>query len=97
MSKQDWHLEKKIQIGTLIGVIIYTITAVWYASALNSRVGAIELKQENGRNSFERLVKLETNQENLKETLKDALNEMRGSINRIDTNVQKLTEIKEHK
>ncbi len=97
MAKQDWHLDKKIQIGTLVGVIIYTITAVWYASALNSRVGAIEARQQNGVGAFERIVKLETNQDNLKETFKDALNEMRGSINRIDSNVQKLTEAKEHK
>ena len=97
MAKQDWHLDKKIQIGTLIGVIIYTITAVWYASALNSRVGTIETRQQNGAGAFERIVKLETNQENLKETLKDAINEMRNSIVRIDTNVQKLTEMKERK
>lgn len=91
---QSWHIGKEVQIGTLIGVIIYTITAVWYASALNSRVGAIETKQQTGITAFERLIKVETNQDNLKETLKDALEEMRTSINKIDANVQKLADKK---
>ncbi len=97
MAKQDWHLEKKVQISALIGIFIYTGSAIWFAARLDTRVGAIEARQQNGISSFERLIKLETNQDNLKETLKDALNEMRGSINRIDTNVQKLTETKERK
>lgn len=95
VTYERFQLDKKIPIATLILIAIYTASAIWYASSLNSRVGAIETKQQNGINSFERLIKLETNQDNLKETLKDALNEMRGSINRIDTNVQKLTEKKE--
>jgi hypothetical protein len=91
MAKQDWHLDKKVQITTFI---IYTGTAIWFAGRLDSRVGTIESRQAMGVTAFERLVKLETNQDNLKETLKDALSEMRTSINKIDANVQKLADKK---
>ncbi len=96
MAKDDWHLEKKVQIGALVGIFIYTGSAIWFASSLNSRVGGLESNKQNNIGAFERLIKLETNQDNLKETLKDALTEMRMSINKIDQNVQKLAD-KEHK
>ena len=87
MSIEKWHLDKKIQTGTLI---VYTITAVWYASALNSRVAAIEVKQQNGITAFERLIRLETNVDNLK----DAIGDIKTSMLRIDDNIQKIADKK---
>lgn len=96
MTKNIIQLDKGT-ISILIAISVHTGAAIWFASSLNSRVGAIETRQQNGVSAFERLIKVETNQDNLKETLKDALNEMRGSVSRIDANVQKLTDSKARK
>ncbi len=94
MSKEGLFFGNRISIATLGVLVCNIVVGTWFASALYSRVGAIETRQQNNISSFERLIRVETNQENLKETLEDALTEMRTSINKIDANVEKLTELR---
>ena len=62
-SRDEWHLDKKVPIGLIIGLIIQTIVlTAWGASKferLDSRVGNLE-KSDTGQQSHEnRIVILE--------------------------------------
>lgn len=81
MARQDWHLDKKVSIGFLCAFIGYGVSAIWFAAGLNARVGSLESNRQNSIAAYDRLIRLETNFDNMKD-----------AINRIDTNLAKLAE-----
>ena len=81
MAKDDWHLDKKVPIAFLLTLIIHTGAAIWFASSLNSRVATLEISRQNSIAAYDRLIRLETNFDNMKD-----------AINRIDANLAKLAE-----
>lgn len=42
MDKETWHLDKKVPISLLIGLLAQSGLFIWWASGINSRVEALE-------------------------------------------------------
>lgn len=55
-----WRVEKKISLSLIAGALFYIISAVWYASSLNSRVGSIEKIVNSSPPLNERMANIET-------------------------------------
>jgi hypothetical protein len=62
MSDQDtgWHLDKRVPIALVVTILIQTGGAVWWLSSINSRVSNLEEKVGAVSSQPERLVRLET-------------------------------------
>lgn len=81
MEEKSWHLDKKVPLGLIIGLMINALCGIWYASKLDSRVAVLEqqavilgietakLKDAND-GSKERLIRVEDKLENIFEELK---------------------------
>jgi hypothetical protein len=80
-----WRPDKKIPLAFLLTLIIHTMTAIWFASRLNARVESLEAITRDNSLVLERLVRVETQLDGVKET-----------INRIDQSVAKIAD-REHK
>jgi len=80
-TANDWHLDKRVPVAFLLVLLAHTMAAIWYASALNSRVGALEVNRQNAITAYERLIRLETKFEVFEQ-----------SLFRIDKNLEKLTD-----
>jgi hypothetical protein len=81
MTKNQWHLDKKVPTAFLFMLVIHTMAAIWFASRLNARVESLEAITRNNSLVLERLVRVEVQLDGVKET-----------INRIDQSVAKIVE-----
>ena len=66
----EWHLDKKIPISIIIALIIQSISFVWFMSKQDSRIGYLEAIANSNKQSHERLVRLETNTENIQYSIR---------------------------
>lgn len=39
----DWHMDKKVPIGLMVGLALNAVLGIWYASKLDSRVSSLEI------------------------------------------------------
>ncbi len=81
MSKDGLFFGNRISLTTLAMLVGNIIVGVWFASALNSRIATLELRAQNNIGAYDRLIRLETNFDNMKE-----------AIVRIDSNLAKLAD-----
>jgi hypothetical protein len=62
--ERHWHLDKQVPvalIATIIcGGLAHTLTLVWFASNIWTRVGDLEKKVETAAPQIERIIRLET-------------------------------------
>tara|TARA_B100001248_G_scaffold239629_1_gene205043 strand:+ start:25120 stop:25377 length:258 start_codon:yes stop_codon:yes gene_type:complete len=56
----QWKLDKRLPISVLVILTAHTLGAVWYASALNSRVAALEDLTQNNQEVIGKIIRLET-------------------------------------
>jgi len=80
-TANDWHLDKRVPVAFLLVLLAHTMAAIWFASALNSRVGSLEVNRQNAITAYERLIRVETKIESI-EML----------ISRMDKNMDKIAE-----
>ena len=80
-DQTDWHLDKKISIGIILSLMANFFAGSWFASKLDSRVGSLEDATKNSTQVFERMIRVETQLEGLKDT-----------VNRIDQSVAKIVD-----
>lgn len=76
MSAVDhWTIDKRVPIATVVSIVLMmaaqTGTAVWWASAISSRVTSLEEKVAPSAAYDSRLVRLETDGANSKQLLRD--------------------------
>lgn len=73
VERGGWHLDKRIPIILIatigIGVLGQSAAAIWWASAINNRVGVIENTVATINSYGERLTRVETKVDGLKDTL----------------------------
>jgi len=69
-----WHLDRRVPLALIVTIAAQTFAAVWWASALNSRVVELERYAEQGRTDSRTLVKLEV-----------LVNELQRIVNRMET------------
>jgi len=65
--KESWHFDKRIPLALLFGLVAHAGVFVWTFSALNTRVGQLELyvSETKQMGTSDRLVRLETHMENI--------------------------------
>lgn len=71
---ESWHLDKRVPVGIILAIVLQTAGLVWWASKMDSRIASLEdadrradqihamteAKLEGLRTDRERLVKIET-------------------------------------
>lgn len=70
-EKQDkhWTLDRKVPLALIVAVAVQTFSMGWFAAALSSRVDILERQATGFVPQTERLIRLETKMENLREGL----------------------------
>ena len=77
----EWHLDKRVPIGLMIGLTLNLGLGIWYASKLDSRItylevdgvrtnGTIEKIRENGDVNATRLTRVEDHTETILDIVK---------------------------
>lgn len=78
---QNWHLDKKVPITILIVLIGNIFYCVWFAAKADSRLATLEMITRDNSQVIERLVRVETQLQAVKET-----------ASRIDASLAKIAE-----
>lgn len=68
-ASDGWHFDRRIPIALVLTILIQTAGAVWWLSSLNSRVTSLEEKIGSVASQPERLVRVETQVEQLTKTM----------------------------
>ena len=63
----NWHLDKKVPIAMILAIAIQTGGMVWWAASASERINALERKAEVAAPQAERLARVETNLESVKD------------------------------
>lgn len=72
----SWHLDKRIPIALIVLILLQSGTAVWFASAISSRVDQLERAQVASAPQTERLIRVETKVD----AMHDDINEIKHLI-----------------
>lgn len=59
-DQRHWHLDKRVPIALIVTICMQTAAAIWWASALDSRVSALEIRTAEYSGRGERIIRLET-------------------------------------
>ncbi|MCE3233773.1 MAG: hypothetical protein K0R98_2030 [Rickettsiaceae bacterium] len=78
-----WHLDKRVPIAMLFALLANLLAGIWYAAKIDSRVAALEISTRDNNLVLERLVRVETQLDGLKD-----------AVNRIDQSVTKIADRK---
>jgi hypothetical protein len=76
---KNWHLDKKVPIAIFFALLFNIFAGIWYAAKIDSRVAALEIVTRDNSLVLERLVRVETQLDNLKD-----------AVNRVDQSMSKL-------
>ncbi len=63
----NWHLDKKVPIAMIMAIILQTGGMVWWAASASERLNALERKADASAPQAERLARVETNLESVKD------------------------------
>ena len=74
-SKEHWHLDKRVPVALIVTMASWIVTTVWWASALDNRVAALEKMVIKNDGLESRLVRLEEGQNWIKQGLERLLQE----------------------
>ncbi len=80
--KQEWHLDRRITISLIVAILMNAGSFIWWASKMDYTITSHEVRiVKNGKKIekmreqeivlFQRLSRIEANQENQTETLKE--------------------------
>lgn len=68
--EKEWHLDRKVTLSLILALLANAGATVWFAAQLDQRVTAIENRQEQWASSPERITKVETQIEGVREGIK---------------------------
>lgn len=68
---KHWHLDKRVPIALIVTILFQSFAAVWWASAVERRVSALEDTVRAGSDIRERLARMESDQRWVGTTLTD--------------------------
>lgn len=74
---RKWHLDKKVPLALITAIAVQSFAAVWWASGIDSRVNAVERRQDAAAPHIERIIRLETRMEAIAEHLIEIRNILR--------------------
>jgi hypothetical protein len=58
--EREWHLDKRVNISIIVAVFLQTAAAIWWSSAINTRVDQLERGASISASQDSRIVRLET-------------------------------------
>jgi hypothetical protein len=68
---EPWHLDKKVPVALIFAIAMQTAGAIWWASAVNSRIAALEHGQLQVSSVNDRLARMEERVIGLSEGIRD--------------------------
>lgn len=68
--EKEWHLDRKVTLSLIVALLANAGATVWFAAQLDQRVTSIESRQQQWSTSPERITKVETQIEGVREGLK---------------------------
>jgi cyclopropane fatty-acyl-phospholipid synthase-like methyltransferase len=68
--EKEWHLDRKVTLALILALLANAGATVWFAAQLDQRVTTIENRQEQWASSPERITKVETQIEGVREGIK---------------------------
>lgn len=74
MADEPWHLSKSVPLSIILGVIVQTVTLVWFIAGLNASI------DQNSRDLIRHETRLET--------LEASVQSQAVSMARMDENIQ---------
>lgn len=77
-SAREWHLDKRVNISIIIAVCLQTSAAIWWSSAINTRVDQLERGASLTANQDSRIVRLETKMDLIFQNLTEIKSLLRG-------------------
>lgn len=68
-SGKEWHLDKRVNISIIFAVLMQTALALWWASAISTRVDQLERTSALAADQSTRIVRLETKMDGIFQSL----------------------------
>ena len=68
-ASMSWHLDKRVPIALIVTIVLQTVGAVWFASALYARVEFLEQRVIASAPHSDRLTRVEVRIENIAESI----------------------------
>ncbi len=68
-EQRHWTVDKRVPIALIVTIIIQSAGIIWWASELSSRVASLEEYRGTTVSFDSRIVRLETNAENIRQAL----------------------------
>jgi len=68
-EQKHWSVDKRVPIALIFTIVIQSAGIIWWASELSSRVTSLEEYRTTTVTFDSRIVRLETNAENIRQTL----------------------------
>ena len=72
-----WHLDKRIPLALIVTIAMQTLAATWWAASVDARLAAVEEAAATSRNVGERITRLEVQQQELRQDLRDLIQVLR--------------------
>lgn len=81
-DEQDkhWHLDKRVPVAIIVAIVVQTAGMVWWASSLSERVNTLERQAQSSAPQVERIVRLETQLEAIREGIAELKVILRGKL-----------------
>lgn len=76
-SQGRWHFDRTVNLTVLFGFLTATASGIWFASAITLRVAELEHKAEMAAPQVERIIRLESKTDSIKETVTEIKNLLR--------------------
>ncbi len=77
-ADRHWHLDKRVPIALIVTIVIQTGGMAWWASNLSTRVDLLEKQHTSITPNVERIVRLETQIEAIRDGIAELKLLMRG-------------------
>jgi hypothetical protein len=68
---KSWHLDKRVNLSIIFAILMQTALALWWASAINTRVDVLERAANTAVGQDSRIVRLETKMDSIFQSLSE--------------------------
>lgn len=76
-TEDHWHVDRKIPLALILTLAMQTLAAIWWAAGVNARLANVEISVAASREVGERITRLEVQQQEIREDLRDLIQVLR--------------------
>jgi Tfp pilus assembly protein PilO len=84
---RSWHLDRKVPIALIVAIAVQTASAFWWAASVSARVEYLENQVKSSSPYVEKVIRLESQLEAIKEGVTEIKTELK-SLTRRDLKVR---------